>query len=61
MPYRVYGAQQDNTTISVPSRSYDGAITQADWMEVGGGESGYIAVDPRDPNIIYAGSYGRAT
>ncbi len=57
-PYRIYGAQQDNTTISVPSRSNYAAITQADWTEVGGGESGYIAVDPRDPNIIFAGSYG---
>ena len=29
-----------------------------DWYSVGGGESGHIAVDPRDPNIIYGGSYG---
>ncbi len=57
-PYRIYGAQQDNTTISLPSRSNYAAITQAEWTEVGGGESGYIAVDPRDPNIIFAGSYG---
>jgi photosystem II stability/assembly factor-like uncharacterized protein len=57
-PYRIYGAQQDNTTISVPSRSNYAAITQADWTEVGGGESGYIAVRPDDPNIIFAGSYG---
>ncbi|HEX7102400.1 MAG TPA: glycosyl hydrolase [Nitrolancea sp.] len=57
-PYRIYGAQQDNTTISVPSRSNYAAITQAEWTEVGGGESGYIAVRPDDPNIIFAGSYG---
>lgn len=56
-PYRVYGAQQDNSTFSVPSRSGRDALTAVEWMEVGGGESGYIAVDPRDPNIIYAGSY----
>jgi photosystem II stability/assembly factor-like uncharacterized protein len=57
IPYRVYGAQQDNSTISVPSRSDSGAITQAVASEIGGGESGYIAVHPRDPHIIYAGSY----
>jgi photosystem II stability/assembly factor-like uncharacterized protein len=56
-PYRVYGAQQDNTTFSVMSRSSRDAITALEWYEVGGGESGYIAVDPRDPNVIYAGSY----
>jgi photosystem II stability/assembly factor-like uncharacterized protein len=56
-PYRVYGAQQDNSTISVPSRSADGAITQDQWYGVGGCESGYIAVDPRNPNIVYAGCY----
>jgi photosystem II stability/assembly factor-like uncharacterized protein len=56
-PYRLYGAQQDNTTISVASRSDTAVITQADTFEVGGGESGYIAVRPDDPNIIYAGSF----
>jgi photosystem II stability/assembly factor-like uncharacterized protein len=56
-PYRVYGAQQDNSTITVPSRSRLAAITQADYYEIGGGESGYIAVRPDDPNIVYAGSY----
>jgi photosystem II stability/assembly factor-like uncharacterized protein len=56
-PYRLYGAQQDNTTISVASRSDTSVITQADTFEVGGGESGYIAVRPDDPNIIYAGSF----
>ncbi len=56
-PYRVYGAQQDNTTMSVPSRSDAGPITQAEWYEIGGGESGYIAVRPDDPDVVYAGSY----
>lgn len=56
-PYRVYGAQQDNTTFSVPGRSGRDAITAVEWYEIGGGESGYIAVDPRDPNVVYAGSY----
>jgi photosystem II stability/assembly factor-like uncharacterized protein len=57
VPYRIYGAQQDNTTISVPSRSRFAAISRVDYEEIGGGESGYIAVRPDDPNIIYAGSY----
>ncbi len=57
VPYRVYGAQQDNSTITVPSRSRLAAIALADYYEVGGGESGYIAVRPDDPNIVYAGSY----
>ena len=55
-PYRVYGAQQDNTTMSVPSRSNTDAIAMTDWYEIGGGESGYIAIRPDDPNIIYAGA-----
>lgn len=56
-PYRVYGAQQDNTTLCGPSRSHRGAITNAEWHDIGGGESGYIAVRPDDPNIVFAGSY----
>ncbi|HET9014256.1 MAG TPA: glycosyl hydrolase [Thermomicrobiaceae bacterium] len=58
IPYRVYGAQQDNTTLSGPSRSDAGAIVAGDWYPIGGGESGYIAVRPDDPNVVYAGSYG---
>ena len=56
-PYRVYGAQQDNSTVGILTRSDRGFIDRADWDQVGGGESGYIAVDPRDSNIVYAGSY----
>ncbi len=57
-PYRIYGAQQDNSTISLPSRSVNGPISQADWYDVGGGESGHIAVRPDNPDIVYAASYG---
>ena len=56
-PYRVYGAQQDNSTVSIASRTNGGGIDQTDWYAVGGGESGHIAPDPRDPNIVYAGTY----
>jgi photosystem II stability/assembly factor-like uncharacterized protein len=55
-PYRVYGAQQDNTTIAIASRDDEGVIGRQDWYPVGGGESGYIAPDPRDPDIVYANS-----
>ncbi len=57
-PYYIYGAQQDNSTVGIASASADGSIDRPDWYEVGGGESGYIAPDPTDPLIVYAGSYG---
>ena len=57
-PYYIYGAQQDNSTVAIASASADGSIDRPDWYDVGGGESGYIAPDPTDPLIIYAGSYG---
>lgn len=56
-PYRVYGAQQDNSTMSVSSMPQADLMATQDWYSVGGGESGHIAVDPRDPDIIYAGNY----
>jgi photosystem II stability/assembly factor-like uncharacterized protein len=55
-PYRVYGAQQDNTTVAIASQSDDGVIGRQDWYPVGGGESGYISPDPKDPDVAYAGS-----
>ena len=58
-PYRLYGSQQDNTTISVPSRLPVGMVSDfQDEFQFGGCESGHMAVDPRDPNIVYAGCYG---
>jgi photosystem II stability/assembly factor-like uncharacterized protein len=57
-PYKVYGAQQDNSTVSILSRTTAGGIDVTHWNAVGGGESGYIAVDRDDPNIVYAGNYG---
>ena len=56
-PYHVYGAQQDNTTVGIASRSAEPGIAVTDWFEVGGGESGYVEADPEDPNIIYAGAF----
>ena len=53
--YRLYGAQQDNSTASIASRTSGDGISIQDWYEVGGGEQGHIWVDPRDSNIIYAG------
>ena len=59
-PYRVYTPQQDNSTISVPSRITDGPLTPTQtWYGVAGCETGPIAVDPRDPNIIYGGCKGQ--
>ncbi len=56
-PYRVYGAQQDSGTVAIVSRSDSGSIDHTDWYDVGGGEAGYIAPDPRDPNVVYAADY----
>jgi BNR/Asp-box repeat. len=57
-PYNIYGAQQDNSTVRIASRSNDNAITDKDWYDVGGGESGWIAPLPDDSQIVFAGSYG---
>jgi photosystem II stability/assembly factor-like uncharacterized protein len=57
-PYWVYGAQQDNTTVAIPSRSRGRGIDLTDWHPVGGCESGWIAPKPKDPDIVFAGCYG---
>jgi photosystem II stability/assembly factor-like uncharacterized protein len=56
-PYRIYGAQQDNSTVAIASRSDNGVIDRADWYDVGGGESGFVVPDPKNPDVVYAGSY----
>jgi photosystem II stability/assembly factor-like uncharacterized protein len=57
-PYRVYGTQQDNTSIAVPSATQWGAIALGDCSYPGTGESGSIVVHPEDPNIVYCGAVG---
>lgn len=57
-PYNIYGAQQDNSTVRIPSRTADFGINETHWYDVGGGESGWIAPHPDNSDIIFAGSYG---
>jgi len=57
-PYRVYGAQQDNTTVAIATRSRGRSIDREDWHPVGGCESGWIAPKPGEPDVVYAGCYG---
>lgn len=57
VPYRLYAGQQDNSTVSIPSRAPDGRIGRDDYYAIGGGESAHVAFDPDNPRYIYAGSY----
>ena len=57
-PYLVYGSQQDNSSIAVPSRTNKGAINWADCYPPGTAESGYVAPKPGDPDIVYVGAIG---
>lgn len=59
-PYRVYGTQMDNSAISVPSRTNEGAIPWNSCYAVGSSEAGHIAVRPDEPNIVYSGAIGSA-
>ncbi len=56
-PYRVYGAQQDNSTVSIASRTAGSGIDRTDWYTVGGCESGFVAPTPGEPDVAYAGCY----
>jgi len=64
VPYHVCGAQQDNSTACVSSQTAQGGPGGSGggadqvFYSVGGGESGYIASNPRNPDIFFAGSYG---
>ncbi|MBU0697340.1 MAG: glycosyl hydrolase, partial [Bacteroidetes bacterium] len=57
-PYRILGAQQDNSTVRILSRTNSGSITTDDWMPTAGAESGYVVADPLNPDIVYGGNYG---
>lgn len=57
-PYWIYGAQQDNTTVRIASRTDGAGIDKPDWHPVGGGESGFVVPRPGQADIVYAGSYG---
>lgn len=57
-PYRIYAAQQDNSTIRIKHRSDGWTIDEDDWEATAGGESAHIAIDPQNNDIVYGGSYG---
>ena len=56
-PYRIYGAQQDNTALRISHRSSGGSITEADWEPTAGGESAHLAPDPKNNQLVYGGTY----
>ncbi len=56
-PFRILGAQQDNSAIRMLHRSSGSSITERDWESTAGGESAHLAPDPDDPNIVYGGTY----
>ncbi len=55
-PYWVYGCQQDNGCVAVPSGTAGSGVSELDWHAVGGGESGFVAFDADDPRLVYAGA-----
>lgn len=57
-PYRIYGAQQDNSTMRIAHRNEGSGISEEDWEESAGSESGWLAVDPTDNDLVYGGNYG---
>ncbi|GAB2528799.1 WD40/YVTN/BNR-like repeat-containing protein [Rufibacter soli] len=57
-PYRIYGAQQDNSTLRIAHRTTGRSIGIHDWEETAGAESAHLAVNPKDPEIVYGGNYG---
>ncbi len=57
-PYRIYGAQQDNSTVRIAHRTDGNAITERDWEPTAGGESAHLAIDPENNDVVYGGSYG---
>ena len=58
-PYNVYGGQQESGSVGIASRGNDGAITFREWHPVGGEEYGYVAADPKNTDIVYAGKISK--
>jgi photosystem II stability/assembly factor-like uncharacterized protein len=58
VPYRILGAQQDNSTVRIKSRTSGAGITERDWEVTAGSESGHVVADPLNPDIVYGGNYG---
>lgn len=56
-PYRIYGAQQDNSTVRIYHRTSGNAITESDWEDTAGGESAHLAPDPKNNEIVYGGTF----
>lgn len=56
-PYRIYGAQQDNTAIRIAHRSSGSTLSEKDWEPTAGGESAHLAPDPKNNQVVYGGTY----
>ena len=56
-PYRIYGAQQDNSTVRIKHRTSSSSITERDWEPSAGGESAHLAPDPKNNDIVFGGTY----
>ncbi len=57
-PFRIYGAQQDNSSIRINHRSDGYFIGERDWEVTAGGEAGHHAIYPKDEDIVFGGEYG---
>ncbi|MEK6782237.1 MAG: glycosyl hydrolase [Bacteroidota bacterium] len=58
IPYRIYGGQQDNSSVSIANRDLaGGGITTSNWTSSAGGESAFLAFNPDDPRYVMGGSY----
>ncbi len=58
VPYKILGAQQDNSTVRIKSRTSGSGITERDWDVTAGSESGYVVADPLNSDVVYGGNYG---
>lgn len=56
-PYRIYGGQQDNSSVSIAHRTFGGHISTSDWTSSAGGESAFLAFNPDNPRYVLGGSY----